>query len=29
MKKIAQAMLTALAVRRKDNIYRWYYYHSM
>lgn len=29
MAKIAQAVLAALSIRRKDTIYRWYYYHHM
>jgi hypothetical protein len=27
MAKITRAVMTALAIRRKDNIYRWYVYN--
>ena len=29
MKKIVRAVISALSIRRKDNIYRWYYYRNM
>jgi len=29
MVKVARAVLAALAIRRKDYIYRWYYYHNI
>ncbi len=29
MAKIAQAVMTALSIRRRDSIYRWYYYHHV
>jgi hypothetical protein len=29
MVKIARAVLTALAIRRKDNFYRWYVYNHI
>jgi len=29
MAKIARAVLTALAIRRKESFYRWYYYNHI
>lgn len=29
MAKIARAVMAALSIRRKDRIYRWYWYHHM
>lgn len=29
MAKIARAVMTALAIRRKDRTYWWYYYHHI
>lgn len=29
MAKIARAVMTALAVRRKDRVYIWYVYHHI
>lgn len=29
MAKIARAVMAALSIRRKDRLYRWYYYHHM
>lgn len=29
MAKLLRAVMTSLSIRRKDDIYRWYYYRSM
>jgi hypothetical protein len=29
MVKIARAVMSALSIRRKDRIYRWYVYHHV
>lgn len=29
MAKIARAVMAALAIRRKDRSYHWYWYHQM
>ncbi len=29
MAKIAQTVMTALSIRRKDAVYRWYWYHHI
>lgn len=29
MVKIARAVMAALSVRRKDYVYRWYWYHNI
>lgn len=29
MAKIARAVMAALSIRRKDERYRWYWYHHM
>lgn len=29
MAKIARAVMTALAVRRNDRLYQWYWYHHI
>lgn len=29
MAKIARAVMTALAIRRKDRTYQWYWYHHI
>lgn len=29
MAKIARAVMTALAIRRRDRIYNWYVYHHI
>jgi hypothetical protein len=29
MAKIARAVMAALSIRRKDYIYRWYWYHNI
>jgi hypothetical protein len=29
MAKITRALMTALAIRKKDRLYFWYYYHHI
>ena len=29
MAKITRALMTALSIRRRDNVYRWYYYNHI
>ena len=29
MVKIARAVMAALSIRRKDAVYRWYWYHNI
>jgi hypothetical protein len=29
MAKITRAVMAALSIRRKDNVYRWYLYHHI